>query len=234
MSDEDLSRMRDLDRAAVLAAAAVACRIRPADLERPTPCDGWDVATLLSHLSVQHRGFAAAARGEGADLAVWAPRPPAPDPVADFLAATADVLTAFGADGLADRPFRLPEISPVMAFPPIQAISFHLVDYVVHSWDLARSIGTRPELDLPTLKAAWSVTQLIPDSSREGPGAPFAPRIAAPPDAPLLDRIVAALGRDPGWKPAVPAPRLSGAWRRLHHQPADTVELVTWCDGVDS
>jgi uncharacterized protein (TIGR03086 family) len=201
-----LDRMRDRDRAAVLAVAAVACRIRPADLGRPTPCDGWDVAALLSHLSVQHRGFAAAARGEGGDLAVWSPRPPAPDPVADFLAATADVLTAFGADAVAGRPFRLPEISPAMAFPPVQAMSFHLVDYVVHGWDLARSIGTCPELDPPVLEAAWPVTQLIPGSSREGPGSPFAPKIAVPPDAPLLDRILGDLGRDPGWKPAVPEP----------------------------
>lgn len=198
----ELDRMRDLDRAAVLAAAAVACRIRPADLGRPTPCDGWDLAGLLSHLSVQHRGFAAAARGAGGDLTVWAPRPPGPDPVADFLAATADVLTAFGADGVADRPFRLPEISPAMAFPPVQAMSFHLVDYVVHSWDLARSIGTRPDLDSPVLEAAWAVTQLIPDSSRQGPGAPFAPKIPVPPDAPRLDRILGDLGRSPDWAPA--------------------------------
>src|ERR1700761_9611257 len=83
----DLDRIRELDRAAVLAAAAAACRIRSGDLGRPTPCDGWDVAGLLSHLSVQHRGFAAAARGEGGDLAVWAARPPAPDPGADLPAA---------------------------------------------------------------------------------------------------------------------------------------------------
>src|ERR1700761_5808392 len=120
MSVDELTRMRSLNRAAVLAAAEVACRIRPADLGRATPCDGWTVAGLLTHLSIQHRGFAAAARGDGADLAHWAPRPPAPDPVADFLAATADVLTAFGADGLADRPVRLPEIRPVMALPPLQ------------------------------------------------------------------------------------------------------------------
>src|ERR1700759_3055435 len=100
MSADQLNRTRDLDRAAVLAAAAVACRIRPGDLGRATPCDGWTVAGLLSHLSVQHRGFAAAARGEGGDLAIWAPPPPAPDPVADFLAASAEVLTAFAADGV--------------------------------------------------------------------------------------------------------------------------------------
>jgi uncharacterized protein (TIGR03086 family) len=212
MSDEeqggmpDLTRMRDLDRVAVLATAAAACRIRPADLGRPTPCDGWDVAALLSHLSVQHRGFAAAARGEGGDLAIWAPRPPTADPVADFLTATADVLISFGADGVADRPFRLPEISPAMAFPPIQAMSFHLVDYVVHSWDLARSIGIRPELDQPALEAAWQVAQLVPDSSRDRPGSPFGPRVAVPPDAPLLDRILGDLGRNPAWAPVTLEP----------------------------
>src|SRR6201996_1672491 len=197
----DLDRIRELDRAAVLAAAAVACRIRSGDLGRATPCDGWDVAGLLSHLSVQHRGFAAAARGRGGDLAVWAARPPAPDPVAAFLAATADVLTAFGAGPMGDRPFRLPEISPTMEFPAAQAMSFHLVDYVVHGWDLARSIGTRPELDRPVLEAAWSVAQQVPDSSRGRPGSPFGPRVVVPPDTPLLDRIVADLGRDPAWAP---------------------------------
>src|SRR6201996_521801 len=108
----DLDRIRELDRAAVLAAAAVACRIRSGDLGRPTPCDGGDGAGLAAPLSVQHRGFAAAARGEGGDLAVWAARPPAPDPVADFLAATADVLTTFGAGPVGGRPVRLAATRP--------------------------------------------------------------------------------------------------------------------------
>src|ERR1700689_4401122 len=132
MDVDELNRVRDLDRAAVLAAAEVACRIRPADLDRATPCDGWTLADLLAHLSVQHRGFAAAARGEGGDLALWVPRP-APDPVADFLAATAEVLTTFGADGVGAAPFRLPEISTTMEFPAAQAMRFHFIDYVGHA-----------------------------------------------------------------------------------------------------
>ena len=199
---EQLTRIRDLDRAAVLAAAEVASRVRPTDLGRATPCDGWTVAGLLSHLSVQHRGFAAAARGEGGDLAVWAPRPPAPDPVADFLAATADVLTAFGADGVGAAPFRLPEISTSVEFPAAQAMSFHFIDYVVHSWDLARSIGTYPTLDQPTLASAWQVAQLVPDEARGRPSSPFAAKVTVPADAPLLDRIVAHLGRQPDWAPS--------------------------------
>jgi uncharacterized protein (TIGR03086 family) len=166
------------------------------------------VADLLSHLSVQHRGFAAASRGEGADLAVWAPRPPAPDPVADFLAATAEVLTAFGADGTAASSFRLPEISPTMEFPAAQAIRFHFIDYVVHSWDLARALGTSLDLDHPVLAAAWEVARQVPDTARNRPGSPFAPKVAAPPGASLLDQIVALLGRSPTWA-AQPAQRAS-------------------------
>jgi uncharacterized protein (TIGR03086 family) len=203
MSIDELSRMRDLDRAAVLAAAAVACRIRPADLGRATPCDGWTLADLLSHLSVQHRGFAAAARGEGGDLAVWAPRPPTPDPVADFLAATAEVLTAFGAGGAGSAPFRLPEISTTVEFPAVQAMRFHFIDYVVHGWDLARSIETGLDLDQPVLAAGWEVAQQVPDTARSRPGSPFAPKVAVPPGAPLLDRIVATLGRAPDWTPTM-------------------------------
>jgi uncharacterized protein (TIGR03086 family) len=201
MNIDELSRMRDLDRTAVLAAAEVAARIRPADLSLATPCDGWTVAGLLSHLSVQHRGFAAAARGEGGDLAVWAPRPPAPDPVADFLAATAEVLTTFGAVGAGAVPFRLPEISTTVEFPAAQAMRFHFIDYVVHSWDLARSTGTGLDLDEPVLAAAWEVAQQVPDTARSRPGSPFGPKVAVPPGRPLLDRIVATLGRTPDWTP---------------------------------
>jgi uncharacterized protein (TIGR03086 family) len=205
MDVDELNRVRDLDRAAVLAAAEVACRIGPADLGRATPCDGWTLADLLAHLSLQHRGFAAAARGEGGDLALWAPRPPAPDPVADFLAATAEVLTTFGADGVGAAPFRLPEISTTVEFPATQAMRFHFIDYVVHAWDLARSTGTTLDLDHAVLTAAYEVAQQVPDTSRGLPGSPFALEAPVPPGASLLDQIVAMLGRSPNWESPVTA-----------------------------
>ena len=209
MSIDEFSTVRDLNRAAVLGAAAVACQVRPADLGRATPCPEWTVAGLLSHLSVQHRGFAAAAGGNGGDLAVWAPRPPAADPVADFLAATAGVLTAFGADEVQGRRFQLPEISTTVEFPAARAIWFHFIDYVAHAWDLARAIGTGLDLDRPVLAAAWEAAQQVPGTARSRPGSPFGPRVTVPPGAPLLDRIVARLGRSPDWKP--PAARRSAA-----------------------
>jgi uncharacterized protein (TIGR03086 family) len=202
MSTDQFSVLRDLDRAAVLEAARLAGRIQPDDLGRATPCDGWDLATLLAHLSGQHRGFAAAARGRGGDLAVWRSREPAADPVADFLSATGEVLAAFSAPGVPGRRFELPEISTSIDFPAAQAVRFHLVDYVVHSWDLARSLAVRPDLGQPVLAAAWEIAQAVPDSSRDQPGAAFGPRQPTAPGGPLLDQIVALLGRSPDWAPA--------------------------------
>ena len=45
-------------------AAAVIGTLKPDDLTRPTPCEGWDVRALINHMvGVNHR-FAAAVTGE--------------------------------------------------------------------------------------------------------------------------------------------------------------------------
>src|ERR1700744_1472971 len=63
--------VRPLHRIAVLASVDVVSAVTADDLAKPTPCAGWNLADLLAHMTVQHRGFAAAARGHGADEAVW-------------------------------------------------------------------------------------------------------------------------------------------------------------------
>src|ERR1019366_5982018 len=96
--------------------------------------------------------FAAAAAGIGADLARWQPANPAADPAAEYAAAAGRGLGAFGAGGVLGPEFALPETTPKLRSPASQAIGFHLVDYVVHGWDVARSLGLgragyRPEPD---------------------------------------------------------------------------------------
>jgi uncharacterized protein (TIGR03083 family) len=58
MTDEQ----RILHRRALLGLDAVVGQVEDADLGRPTPCGGWDLAALLAHLVGQDRGLAAAAR----------------------------------------------------------------------------------------------------------------------------------------------------------------------------
>jgi uncharacterized protein (TIGR03086 family) len=195
-----------LDAEAVRATLPVVSLIDDADLARPTPCDGWTVGDLLVHMAVQHDGFAAAAAGNGADLARWKPASPSPgrqgeaDPRGEYGAAALRVLAAFAADGVLDREFVLPEISPELRFPAPTAIGFHFVDYVVHGWDVSRSLGLDYELAPDVLAAALEIARLVPDGERRRqPGASFAPRVPATADASPLDQIVALLGRRPGW-----------------------------------
>jgi uncharacterized protein (TIGR03086 family) len=181
----------DWDRAAVLTSVAVACQVRSSDLGLPTPCADWSVAELLAHMSVQHRGFAAATRGREA---AWKPVVVA-DPVADYLSASGEVLTAFAEAGSS---FVLPEIGPA-PFPAEQAMGFHFVDYVVHSWDLARAVGVPVSFDDAVLAPALAVARQVPGGdARTRPGAAFAPALPDA-DGSRLDRILTLLGRSPDW-----------------------------------
>jgi len=188
----------ELHRRAVLASVDVVSRIGDGDLGRDTPCAGWNLGDLLAHMIVQHDGFAAAAKGLGADPAVWQPRPLGADPTGEYAAAARRVLDAFAAPGVLAREFALPEISTAVTFPAERAIGFHLVDYVAHGWDVARSLGLPYQLDPDVLDIALRVAAAVPDGeNRLAPGAAFAPALPVPEDAPALDRIVALLGRSP-------------------------------------
>jgi uncharacterized protein (TIGR03086 family) len=192
--------LRDLHRRVLRASVEVVSMATAADLDRATPCAAWTLRDLLAHMTVQHYGFAAAAVGQGADLAMWTIRPLGDTAVSAYIEAVAIVLAAFAADGVLAQPFSLPEITTLRTFPGSQAIGFHLIDYVVHGWDVARSLGVGFALDADVLEAAWQITLAVPDGEqRLAPGAAFRPSIAAPASAAPLDRIVAALGRSPNW-----------------------------------
>ena len=189
-----------LDAQAVRASVDLVAQMTAQDLARPTPCADWTLHGLLRHMIAQHHGFAAAADGDG-DLARWRIQPLGEDPVAAYRAAAEHVLGAFAGDGVLDRGFPLPEIANGVMFPARQAISFHLVDYVVHSWDVARTLGLTVDLDPALVDTALRVSQAVPGgAARLEPGAAFGP-MADWPGGSGLDRIVALLGRSPGWIP---------------------------------
>jgi uncharacterized protein (TIGR03086 family) len=189
-----------LDARAVRASVDVVVLAGAADLRRPTPCTGWTLAELLAHMSAQHHGFAAAAAGRGADPQAWRTRPLGADPAATYAAAAEEVLAAFAADGVADARFTLPEISTDVTFSGYRAIGFHFIDYVVHTWDVARALDVRLDLPDDLVLAALPVAEAVPDGpGRLAPGAAFAPRLPEPPGATPMDRVLTLLGRSPTW-----------------------------------
>lgn len=193
--------IQEYDRRAVAASVALVSRAGADDLSRPTPCAGWDLGQLIEHMTAQHRGFAAAAHGRGGEPGVWEAAPAAGEGLLSAYAAAADrVLAAFAADGVLDRPFRLPEISAEIDFPGEAAVSFHFVDYVVHSWDVAKSLGAPVDFDSDVLRGALAIARRVPDDdSRRRPGAAFAPSVPADAGASALERVVSLLGRPPTW-----------------------------------
>ena len=192
--------IRELNSRAVKASVVLVSQVTAGDLGKPTPCSEWTLGELLAHMTVQHRGFAAAAAGRGADPGVWQAGSPAADPVGGYAEAAEAVLAAFAGEGAADRQFALPEIAAGTTFPGRQAMAFHFVDYVVHGWDVARSLGAGFEPDPEVLTVALEVARAVPDGpGRLEPGAAFRPPVAAPVQAGSLDQIVALLGRSPAW-----------------------------------
>ena len=190
----------------MLASIDVVAEVTRDDLGRPTPCAGWNLLDLLAHMTVQHHGFAAAARGGGDSPTIWASDrvadAVAADPGGTYAAAASDLLDAFAADGILDATIALPEFGPGATFPGAVAIGFQFVDYVAHGWDVARSIGAPFVLQHDVVAAVLPLVFVIPDGEyRTMDGAPFGPAIAAPDGASDLDRILSHLGRSPDWKP---------------------------------
>ncbi|MFC3574709.1 TIGR03086 family metal-binding protein [Streptomyces yaanensis] len=193
VDEPDLVR---LDRIAVHESVRLVGLAEEKDWERDTPCAEWPLRRLVAHMAAQHHGFAAAARGAGADMAHWREPEEMSDPERTYRGAAMGVLAAFGQPGVLQRKFALPELGVVV--PGRIALGFHLVDYVAHAWDVAAALGVEPELPTDVLDAALGVALLVPtDPAGRGPGFAFAPPLAVPPGTGSLDATLRLLGRDP-------------------------------------
>jgi len=159
--------------------------------DAPTPCEGWTVQDVVAHVVATQRDFLA---GQELDL------PAAPD-LGDDLAAgwrahVAAVSDAVAAEGVAAREydgfFGRTTIGQTLA-------DFYGWDLVIHGSDVSRATGQ-----------SWTVTDeeaAALHATADGWGAALhmegicAAAIDVPADASTTDRLLARLGRDPGWAP---------------------------------
>jgi uncharacterized protein (TIGR03086 family) len=174
------------DAAAV--SATVGLVAQASDHTLRTPCAGWNLDALIAHMTEQHLVFAAAVRGEAV-------------PAVRTYAEAADlVLAAFAEPGVLDRPIVLPEFHPTMTFPGRQVLGFHLVDYVVHGWDVAAALGVAYSVPSEILAVTLPIARAVPGGeARLAPNAAFGPQLEVPAGASPLDEILLLLGRSPLW-----------------------------------
>lgn len=183
--------LRTQHRLAVEQAGVLVRRVQPGHLARPTPCGDWTLADLLAHMVGQHFGFAAAARHGDAPVEAYAPRS---FELASWDESVADLLAAFaGADPAGSAVLR--EIAPT-ARPMSFVFSAQLLDTVVHTWDVAQSLGESYEPPAELAETVAAIAQSVPDDARRTrPDAAFAPAIA--PSGSAWERALAHLGRQP-------------------------------------
>lgn len=194
-----MTDFRPLDRRALEVTQEIVDQVRPHHLDLPTPCGDWALRQLLAHMIGQNHGFADAADGKHTDRTDWVDRDFGDDPAGVFRVSATRVTDAFAQEGAMEREFWLPEVRGGMFFPAATAIGFHFVDYVVHGWDVAASLGVPARFDQDLLRAVLPIAKAVPDGpNRQTPDASFRPGLPTPGEDPL-DQILATLGRSSAW-----------------------------------
>lgn len=168
-------------------------------LDAPTPCEGWDVRTLLGHLVTVERRLAHVARGGSPFDIPHVCEVPDGEHAAELADARADLLRVWADDAVLDRDLTL----PWAVLPGRVAAQSYALELTAHAWDLAVATHRLDDLD-PSLAEAClgDAEEVVPAEGRED--IPFGPVVAVRDDADPYDRLVAWFGRDPR---AVIAPR---------------------------
>jgi uncharacterized protein (TIGR03086 family) len=124
---------------------AVIAQVRGDQWDAATPCEGWTVSDLVSHVVGGNAMSVAMLDGASREDATpfLAGLPLGEDPVATFRDGAAAQIAAFEADGAMDRMVS----HPMMDMPGSQAIQFRIGDLALHTWDLARAIGADETLN---------------------------------------------------------------------------------------
>jgi uncharacterized protein (TIGR03086 family) len=169
--------------------AGLVQRIAAEQWTAPTPCAGWDVATVVNHVVGGMRLYTAELTGipaDGAHEDDWLGN----DPLAAYGDAAARVLVAWRSPGAEQRTVDL-SFGTVPA--PMAAI-VQLAEIVVHGLDLAVATGNEHLVDQAQAERLLAMMTRMGIDRFRAPGI-FGPERSARPDAPAHLRLLAFLGR---------------------------------------
>ncbi len=187
-----------LDRA-VTSTGGVVKGVTPAQLDAPTPCRDWTVRDVLNHVvGTLWLAEALFADKDGSGQAAAPGGLPATDIVGDDPAAAyAEAANAALSSAAIEGALTAVHPTPMGDMPGPVLAGFTALDLFVHGWDVARATG-QPTTDLDAGLAehvlAFARHAFADGSRRNGL---VDPEIALAGDAPVVDRLVAYLGRQP-------------------------------------
>jgi uncharacterized protein (TIGR03086 family) len=162
----------------------------------PTPCTEWTVRDLANHLVVGGRMTAMLLHGATAEEVTPLFRADllGDAPTKAFAASAAEERAAFAEPGSLDRIVHHPGAGDV---PGAMLLGFRTGDNLLHTWDLARSVGGDETLDPGAVEVVWAVLEpmapMIPSIGVFGSG----PSGSVGEDARLQTRLLDLSGRRP-------------------------------------
>jgi len=150
--------------------------------DRPTPCTDWDARGLVEHVIGFHDVLVL--RPLGAK-----PERPKGDPIPRWEVTYGALTTLFHGYGeqMPTSPVDLPRLLPALR-----------TEVLVHTWDLAMALGVEAELDEELCAIALAEAQ--EHEAEYGASGMFSASVPVASGAAVTDRLVALLGRDPGWR----------------------------------
>ncbi len=160
-------------------------------LELETPCDGWNVEALISHVVLGDASVPLLFSGEplpstmAIDTSILGP-----NPVATWRGTALAAIECWRSEGAMETVVQ----HPVGERPGHVFARFRLVDLLGHTWDLAHTIGVDAELSLPLCEAALEF--LFPMRDELASSKVFGPAIEPAADADAAVRFLALIGRD--------------------------------------
>lgn len=160
------------------------------DWSAPAPVAGWTARDVVGHLVGWFPGFLAAG---GVELA---PGPPVEDDPAAAWRHQTDGVQAL-LEERAEESFTHPYAGTHRLADAIDR--FYTADVFMHSWDLGRATGQDVDLDEVFAADLLGGMRQMEDVLR-GSGQ-YGPPVAVPADAPVVDRLMGFIGRDPAWTP---------------------------------
>jgi uncharacterized protein (TIGR03086 family) len=161
-------------------------------LRRPTPCRGWDLETLLDHVSDSIGALCEAINaGDSASAASPGYPPPAPDPVARLRGQAARLLGACAVAGPAERRVVIGDRELTASMVAVTGA----IEVTVHGWDISVACGARRPVP-PGLAAVLLPIAPLLITRATRPGL-FAEPVRLPGPASPGDQLVAFLGRQP-------------------------------------
>jgi uncharacterized protein (TIGR03086 family) len=183
--------------AAAAEAARVVAGVPGHPMDAPTPCDDWDLRTLVNHV-ILWTAYSAERRAHGESVAEdLMTKDFTADPgfAQDYAAQIDRAVTAWSDPAAWER-----ELGVMGSGTPAADVAAMLIaEMVLHGWDIARATGQEYACDEAVAASVLATVEAQGELFRQYQG--FAAVVPVEENATVLDRALGLSGRDPQWKP---------------------------------